>query len=136
MKDNMDSPGDTGSGKTTTAGMLTLGVSLTYGKRGPVAMMDTESASDFLLPIFKTEGVKLLTLKSRAFSDLLTVLQEAEQAGCAALIVDSITHCWTELQESYCRKREFPSRSFNTGGSSSKHGASGPPAFYLLHSTS
>jgi AAA domain len=97
--------GDTGSGKTTTGGLLALGLSLTYCQGRPVAMMDTESASDFLLPIFRAEKVNLLTVKSRAFSDMLAVLAEAEQSKCAALVVDSVTHTWTELVESYCRKK-------------------------------
>ena len=105
--------GDTGSGKTTTGGLLALGLSLTYGEGRPIAMMDTESASDFLLPIFRMEGVKLLTLKSRAFSDLLAVLTEAERYGCAALLVDSITHAWTELVESYCRKKQISKPEFH-----------------------
>lgn len=105
--------GDTGSGKTTSGGLLALGLSLTYCKSRPVAMMDTESASDFLLPIFRTEGVKLLTVKTRAFSDMLAVLSEAEQAGCAALVVDSVTHAWIELIESYCRKKQVPKPEFH-----------------------
>lgn len=105
--------GDTGSGKTTTGGLLALGLSLTHCKGRPVAMMDTESASDFLLSIFRTEGVKLLTVKSRAFSDMLDVLSEAELVGCAALVVDSVTHTWTELVESYCRKKQIAKPEFH-----------------------
>jgi hypothetical protein len=105
--------GDTGSGKTTTAGLLALGLSLTFCDGRPVAMMDTESASDFLLPIFRQEGVKLLTAKSRAFTDMMAVLREAERSECAAVIVDSVTHAWTELLESFCRKKQISKPEFH-----------------------
>jgi hypothetical protein len=105
--------GDTGSGKTTTGGLLALGLSLSYCNSRPVAMMDTESASDFLVPIYDKEGVELLTLKSRAFADLRTVVAEAEESRCAVLIVDSITHVWNELLESFCRKKQITKPEFH-----------------------
>jgi hypothetical protein len=105
--------GDTGSGKTTTGGLVALGLSVTYCKGRAVAMLDTEASSDFLLPIYKTEGVGLLTLKSRAFSDMLAVLNEAEKTGCAALVVDSVTHTWNELVESFCRKKQITKPEFH-----------------------
>jgi hypothetical protein len=97
--------GDTGSGKTTTGGLVAIGLSLTHCEGRPIAMMDTECSSDFLLPIFRAEGVSLLTLKSKAFTDMLSVLAEAERMQCAALIIDSVTHPWAELIDSYCRRR-------------------------------
>jgi hypothetical protein len=105
--------GDTGSGKTTTGGLLALGLSLTYCKGQPVAMMDTESASDFLLPVFRAERVQLLTVKSKAFADMLAVLAEAEKSGCAAVVVDSVTHPWNELIESYCRRKGISKPEFH-----------------------
>lgn len=91
-----------GSGKTTTNALLALGVSLTYHGGAPVAMMDTEAGSDYLKPIFDAEGVKLLVHKSGAFSDMEKVLDEANGAGCCAFIMDSVTHTWRELQDTYC----------------------------------
>ncbi len=91
-----------GSGKTTTNALLALGVSLTYHKGAPVAMQDTENGSDYLKPIFDAEGVKLLVHKSGAFSDMVKVLHEAEQTGCCAFIMDSVTHTWRELVDSFC----------------------------------
>ena len=74
--------GPQGSGKTTTLGMLALGLSITYHDRAPVAMHDTENGSDYLAPLFAIEGVPLVVHKSRAFADLLALLDEAEPAGC------------------------------------------------------
>jgi hypothetical protein len=105
--------GDTGSGKTTTGGLIALGLSLTYCEGRPIAILDTECAGDFLLPVFRAEGVELLTLKSRAFSDILLVLAEAEQRRCAVLIVDSVTHLWNELIESYCRRKQVSKPEFH-----------------------
>lgn len=105
--------GDPGSGKTTTAGLLGLGISLTYYKGAPVAIMDTEKASDFLIPIYKAEGVKLLTHKSKAFQDMMKVLSEAETTGCCVFIVDSVSHTWDELVNSYCHKMHISRPEFH-----------------------
>ena len=99
--------GPQGSGKTTTFGLLALGLAITYHDRAPVAMHDTENGSDFLAPIFAAEGVELLVRKSRAFADMLAALDEAERAGCCVFLVDSVTQTWHELIESYRSKRRI-----------------------------
>lgn len=105
--------GEPGSGKTTTAALLAIGISKTYCNNAPVAMMDTERASDFVIPIFRAEGVQLLTHKSKAFADMMTVLAEAEKTGCCCLIIDSVTHTWDELIDSYCKKRGIAKAEFH-----------------------
>lgn len=90
--------GFAGSGKTTTASMLAIGIAKRLANGKPVAFFDTETGSDFLIPKFDAEGVELMTVKSTAFPDLLAVGKEAE-ADCSVLIVDSITHVWNELNE-------------------------------------
>lgn len=92
------------SGKTTTSALIALGLSKTFHNGAPVAFMDTENGSDYLVPIFETEGVKLLNFKSRAFKDMKAGLKEAEQQGCCAYLVDSYTHPWQELVESFKQK--------------------------------
>ncbi len=99
--------GPQGSGKTTTLGLLALGLAITYHDRAPVAMHDTENGSDFLAPIFAAEGVELLVRKSRAFADMLAALEHAERAGCCVFLVDSVTQTWHELIESYRSKRRI-----------------------------
>lgn len=84
-----------------------IGLAHAFHKDAPVAFFDTEKGSDFALPIFSSEGIKLLRVKSRAFADLLSAVSEAESNGCCALIVDSMTHVWAELMESFCRKRKI-----------------------------
>jgi len=96
--------GGPGSGKSTAAALLAIGLSKTYHNSAPVALHDTENGGDYLAAIFQAEGIPLLVRKSRAFADMVGVLEEAERVGCCVLIVDSITLPWNELAESYCRQ--------------------------------
>jgi hypothetical protein len=93
-----------GAGKTTTALLLALGLSKTYHNSAPIAFMDTENGSDYVVPIAEVEGVELQNFKSRAFKDMKAGIREAEQAGCCAYIVDSYTHPWVELCEAFKAK--------------------------------
>jgi hypothetical protein len=43
-------------------------------------------------------------VKSRAFTDLLATIKECEAEGVAVLIIDSITHVWRDLTDSYDKK--------------------------------
>jgi AAA domain len=103
-----------GGGKTKTAGKTAIGLYKYMQSKGidctskPVAFFDTETGSDWLIPDFKQAGVPLVVAKRRSFADLLAVMKEAE-AGASVLIIDSITHPWRELCESYMRakKRTF-----------------------------
>lgn len=96
--------GAQGSGKTTTGALCCIGLSKTYHQNAPVAFLDTENGSDYLIPIFEAEGVPLLVVKSRAFKDMRQALTEAEAAGCCAYLVDSYTHPWQELCDSFKAK--------------------------------
>lgn len=96
--------GPQGSGKTTTSALILIGLSLAYHKGAPVFMLDTENGSDYLEEVFKIEGVPLMVAKSRAFTDMRLGLREAESAGACGYLVDSYTHPWTELQESFKAK--------------------------------
>lgn len=89
--------GPMGSGKTTLMAMLALYLSKTYHNNAPVAFLDTEKGSDFVLPYFEMEGVELVVSKTRAFVDLRNASKAAISAGACALIGDSSTHFWQEL---------------------------------------
>lgn len=88
------------SGKTFTATNIALGLAREMGDGKPVGFFDTETGSDWVIPRFKEAGIPLLASKSRAFADLLAVVEEAEKE-CAVLIIDSISHVWKEMVESY-----------------------------------
>lgn len=102
--------GFAGSGKTKTAGLTAIGLvkymqklGVDYAKK-PVYFLDTEKGSDWLTPDFQGANIALATAKTRAFSDLLTAVPEAQHNG-SVLIIDSISHFWKELCETYQTKK-------------------------------
>jgi hypothetical protein len=96
--------GTQGSGKTTTSMLMAIGLSKTYHNGAPIVFMDTESGSDFMVPICKAEGIKLLVVKSRSFQDMKAMLREGEEAGACVALVDSYTHPWKELNDALKKK--------------------------------
>ena len=96
--------GFSGSGKTFTATKIAIGLHKWASLKKPIAFLDTETGSDFVLPEFKQAKVDLVVLKSRAFVDLVAAIKEAEK-NYSILLIDSITHFWTELQDSFMTKR-------------------------------
>jgi hypothetical protein len=89
--------GRPGTGKTTLLAMLLIHLSKTFHNCAPVAWLASEKGVDFVLDIFKAEGVPLLLNRSRSFVDLRNAAQDAKKEGCCAVGVDSITHFWQEL---------------------------------------
>ena len=98
--------GMTGSGKTFTGSMIAIALSKAMGSNMPVAFADSEGGSDFLIPRFRDEGIEMLQAKTQAFTDLLQVGKEAE-SSCSVLIVDSISHYWREICETYQKQRKI-----------------------------
>jgi len=92
-----------GTGKTYSASKIAIGLGKYIESNKPIAFLDTETGSDFVLPTFQQAGFDLLTCKSRAFVDLIETMHEAEKS-CDILIIDSITHFWNELVSTYQRK--------------------------------
>jgi len=92
-----------GSGKTYTATLLAIGICKAINKPS-VVYFDTETGSDFLLPKLRAEGIDTYQVKSRSFSDLLATIKESESEGMGCLIIDSITHVWRDLCDSYDKK--------------------------------
>jgi hypothetical protein len=98
--------GFAGSGKTYTAATLARDLvkhmkqlNLTYAHK-PVVFLDTETGSNWVRKMFETENIPFKVAKTRAFSDLLVAVPEAEATG-SVLIIDSISHFWKELCDSY-----------------------------------
>jgi hypothetical protein len=98
--------GFAGSGKTFTAAQIAVGLHKYIHSKKPVSMLDSETGSDYVLPIFKKEKIELLTAKSKAFIDLVGITQEAIKVS-DILIVDSLTHFWDELRTSFQKKRNL-----------------------------
>lgn len=100
--------GFAGSGKTWTSCLIAKGLvdlarkkQLPYAGK-PVMFIDTENGSDYVAGDFEAAGVDLLVAKTRAFTDLKAAMKEAE-ANSSVLIIDSITHFWTEFCEAYAK---------------------------------
>lgn len=92
-----------GSGKTYTASLLAIGIAHATGNN-KVAFLDTETGSDFVLPKLRDAGLEVYQVKSRSFTDLLETIAECEKSGIGTLIIDSITHVWRDLVDSYDKK--------------------------------
>jgi len=102
--------GFAGDGKTYTATRVAVGL-IEYmrekeidGCDKPVMFLDTETGSDWVIPMFDAAGIEMQIAKTRTFTDLVPAIQEAEENG-SILLIDSITHFWRELTESYAEKK-------------------------------
>lgn len=93
-----------GSGKTFTAMNIAIGIcKLIKNKR--IAFFDTETGSDFQIERVKKAGLELGVIKSRSFEDVCNVITETQKEGYGILIIDSISHIWKEITDSYLKKR-------------------------------
>ena len=97
--------GEAGSGKTFTSTRVAIGLASFIKSKKAVGFADTETGSDFVAPAFKTAGLGLIVAKTRAFADLLGIIDEAIGV-CDILIIDSVTHFWNELIDAYLKKNE------------------------------
>ncbi len=89
--------GPSGTGKTTLEALIAIYLSKTYHNSAPVAWLGSEKGVDFVLDMFKLEGVPLIINRSRSFLDLRSASRDALQEGACVVCVDSITHFWQEL---------------------------------------
>jgi hypothetical protein len=103
--------GFAGSGKTVTGTLAAIGLikhmreaSLPHGER-PLFFLDTETGSDWVKDKIEENDIDLHTAKTRAFTDLLVAVSEAEK-GASVLIIDSITHFWKELCDAYMKAKK------------------------------
>ena len=96
--------GGQGAGKTRTATEVAIGLFEHTKSKKPVYFLDSETGSDYVRPVFEKRGVPFFNAKSRAFSDLLSAIDEAEKEA-SVFICDSITHFWDELVESYKKEK-------------------------------
>jgi hypothetical protein len=95
--------GGTGSGKTTTAAEFALGLSINFHNRAPVYVYDTEPGWQFMRRMFSTEGVELIQIRERSFQGMRKHLKLAEKSGACVFAVDSMTHIWTELMQTFAK---------------------------------
>lgn len=107
--------GFAGSGKTRTGSEIAIGLHKAIGSKKPVLFIDTETGSDFVLPIFQKHGIELMVSKTRAFKDLAEGMKEAP-ALADIMIIDSVSHFWVDIVESYRKKKNVNRLSFQDWG--------------------
>lgn len=107
--------GFAGSGKTRTATEIAVGLHKAIGSNKPVCFLDTETGADWVIPIFKKHNIGLKVSKTRAFRDLAAGLKEAINI-CDILIIDSVTHYWVDIVESYKEKKKVNRLAFQDWG--------------------
>jgi len=97
-----------GSGKTLTAYLIAQGLINNLSGKGkkktPLMFIDTETGSDFLVKLAEEASIPFFVAKTRAFTDLVKAVEEAEKEG-AVLIIDSVTHFWQELLTAYLKSK-------------------------------
>lgn len=96
--------GAQGTGKTTTAAMLALALSVELHNRAPVWVTDTEPGWQFLRPMFALEGVELVQRTTPTFKAMLDDMRAADRAGACVWTIDSLTVIWQELMQSFKKK--------------------------------
>lgn len=93
------------SGKTYTASILAAGTR-NMMSTGPIAFFDTEGGSSYVASLLRDlSGVDPVALRSRSFDHLMAVGKECLESGIEVLLVDSITHVWRDVCESYLKER-------------------------------
>lgn len=93
------------SGKSYTATVLAIGVRKFFGLKGPIAFFDTESGSGYIAGMVREQtGTDLLGVRARSFADLMQFTKDCMEAKVSVAIVDSVTHPWRELTESYLQQ--------------------------------
>lgn len=102
--------GFAGDGKTFTATEIAIGLILHMRKKGmplgnkPLYFLDTEKGSDWIKPRCDAAGIELMVAKTQSFDDLCTAVEMAE-TDASVLLVDSVSHFWKELVQSYLKKQ-------------------------------
>lgn len=92
------------SGKTYTSTKIAIGLHIYLNCNGPIAMFDTEGGSEYVQPLVKQAGLKFVGVRSRSLGDLIQVAKECESTGVPILIVDSVTHVWREVCDTYLKQ--------------------------------
>ena len=99
--------GFAGSGKTYTASLLAVAVREMFDidAKKPVAMFDTEGGSQYIAPVLKELcGADMVGVRSQSFDALMQMARDVEADDIPVLLVDSMTHIWRDVTDSYLRQ--------------------------------
>lgn len=104
------------SGKSYTATMLAIATKRLLNLPGQIAMFDTEAGSVYLSGLVKElTGQDLLAIRRRSLKDLVAWGKACLEAGISVGIVDSVTHPWRELCDSYLKQKNDQRRAKRLG---------------------
>lgn len=105
--------GDAGAGKTFTASRIALGIHKKIKSTKPIVAFDTEGGFSFVKKDYDKQGVELMVCEgTRALEDLMKFMDEAEKIT-DIVIIDSVTHIWRDVQESFLKSINAQRKSFN-----------------------
>lgn len=97
--------GEGKTGKTYTGCLLAIAAREVLDLKGPIAMLDSESGSLYIKDVvFELTGQKMLVKRARDFATLIDFGKTCLQVGASAALVDSLTHFWREICESYLKQ--------------------------------
>lgn len=101
--------GGEGSGKSFTASLIAIGLWKHAGLAKPVAYFDTETGADYVAPLFSAAEIPFVAVKTRALKKLRQAIDEAT-AEASILIIDSLTHPYRELVDTYVKTKRDGTR--------------------------
>lgn len=91
-----------GTGKTYTAALLAVAIQRHFKTSGRIAIFDTEPGAIYVDSMVKgLTGEGLLGEQARAFGALLKFTEECDKDDHPVVIIDSVTHPWREICDSY-----------------------------------
>lgn len=97
--------GDAGSGKTYTLTRIAIGLHKYIKSQKPIAFVDSDKGSDFVIHKFKEAKIQLCVLKTKVFKTLVSVVQDKNLIKEFDIIIyESASQWWDELVESYKKK--------------------------------
>jgi len=94
--------GPQGSGKTYTACELACGVHQFFKCKNPIVFIDTEGGARFRKTrAHELTGMVPNAVFTRRMDELMTACREIDQGAAEVVVIDSVTHFWQGLSESY-----------------------------------
>ena len=97
--------GFAGSGKTFTAAKLAIGLHRRIGSQKPIMIADSETASKFLIRVFRDAKIDVRVKQTRSLLDLEKLMDFGKAGAFDILLIDSISHFWENFTESYKAKK-------------------------------
>lgn len=99
--------GFAGSGKSRTGSELLVGAYKEMNCTKPVLFIDNEKGSRFLIPFFKTHGIKTLVKDTMQVADVLQAFEFLQKGEIDFLFIDSLTKVYVKYVRDYKAKNHI-----------------------------